>query len=71
MTALVSLNFDRMTSAIAQADQLLKQKTREGLLREEAETGCGPRCISQKTNAVIKEMGPATKDSLLKLGLST
>lgn len=70
MTGLLGLGFGRMTFAITEANSLLRQKTTDDLAREEDETGCGTHCISQKTNAIIKEMGPAIKDSLLKLGLS-
>lgn len=70
MATLVGLNFERITFAINAATQILKTKTEEDVLRQEADDGCGAHCVSQKMNQVIRETGGATKNSILKLGFS-
>lgn len=70
MATHIGRNFERITFAINNANQILKTKTEEDMLRQEAEDGCGAHCVSQKMNQVIRQTGVATKNSILKLGFS-
>lgn len=84
MTAVVGLSFNRITRLIQSADEILKSIPNDDIMAgleeadvEERELGkplgdgkCGKVCVSKKTNSIVKEVGHAALNSILKVGLS-